>query len=67
MAAWIGHVALADGPAALGAVMMFAAGGITYLIFEDIAPQVRLERTWLPPLGAILGFALGLGGHLLAQ
>ena len=29
---------------AFGAVMLFAAGGILYLTFQDIAPQSRLER-----------------------
>ena len=45
--------------------MLFASGGILYLIFEDIAPQARLERRWSPPLGAVAGFVLGLVGHLL--
>ena len=50
---------------AVGAVMMLSAGGIMYLMFQDIAPQVPLENTMLPRLGAVLGFALGLAGHLL--
>ena len=50
---------------AIGAVMMVASGGIVYLMFQDIAPQVPLENTMLPPLGAVLGFALGLAGHLM--
>lgn len=48
----------------LGAVMLFSAGGILYLLFEDVAPQVPLENVWAPPFGAIAGFALGLAGHL---
>ena len=40
--------------------MLFAAGGILYLTFQDIAPQSRLERRWRPPLGAVLGFALSV-------
>jgi ZIP family zinc transporter len=51
---------------ALGALMLVAAGGILYLIFQDIAPQARLRRHWAPPLGAVLGFALALAGNLLA-
>lgn len=50
---------------AVGAVMMIASGGILYLLFEDIAPQVPVENSMLPPMGAVLGFALGLAGHLL--
>ncbi|MEM9638021.1 MAG: hypothetical protein AAGA94_10280 [Pseudomonadota bacterium] len=48
-----------------GAVMMLASGGIIYLMFQDIAPEVPLENTMLPPFGAILGFGVGLAGHLL--
>ena len=51
---------LAGHDAVLGAVLVFAAGGILYLTFQDIAPQARLERHWAPPLGAVLGFALAL-------
>ncbi len=50
----------------LGASMLFASGGILYLIFQDIAPQSHLSRHWAPPLGAVLGFSSGmLGNNLL--
>lgn len=49
----------------VGAVMMLASGGILYLMFQDIAPQVALENSWLPPFGAVLGFLLGLAGDLM--
>ncbi|TDL81966.1 divalent cation transporter [Palleronia sediminis] len=65
VAAVLGHVVLSDFDGVLGTVMLFAAGGILYLVFEDIAPQVRLERDFLPPLGAVGGFALGMAGHLI--
>ena len=61
----VGWFWLADQDAILGAIMLFAAGGILYLTLQDIAPQSRLERHWLPPLGAVLGFALALVGELL--
>ncbi len=67
LAAWFGFTFLQDAPATLGAVMMFAAGGILYLIFEDIAPQVRLEHHWAPPLGAVGGFMLGLLGYAILE
>jgi len=50
----------------LGAVMLFASGGILYLTFQDIAPQSRLRNHWFPPLGAVCGFGVGLLGKLLA-
>ena len=61
----IGWFWLADRDAVLGSIMLFAAGGILYLTFQDIAPQSRLERHWTPPLGAVLGFALALVSELV--
>lgn len=49
---------LTDRPAVLGIIMLFSAGGIMYLMFQDIAPQARLRRHWAPPLGAVIGFAI---------
>lgn len=40
-------------------------GGILYLVFQNIAPQARMRRHWTPPLGAVLGFAVGLLGEQL--
>ncbi|MFP4361034.1 MAG: ZIP family metal transporter [Alphaproteobacteria bacterium] len=65
LAAALGVAFLADAPAVLGAVMLAAAGGILYLTFQDIAPQAKLERDWAPPLGAVLGFLVGMLGHEL--
>jgi ZIP family zinc transporter len=64
LAALFGLWVLSDMPAILGTIMLFSSGGILYLLFEDVAPQVPLDRKWGPPLGAVLGFMLGLGGHL---
>ena len=61
----VGWFWLVDHDAVLGAIMLFAAGGILYLTFQDIAPQARLEQHWAPPLGAVLGFALALLGSLV--
>ncbi|AOE49179.1 ZIP family metal transporter [Kangiella sediminilitoris] len=61
----IGYYWLADLSTAVGAIMIFAAGGILYLTFQDIAPQAKLENHWAPPLGAVAGFLLGLVGQLI--
>ncbi|MDZ7804981.1 hypothetical protein [Thiohalophilus sp.] len=61
----LGWVFLTDYPMLLGGIMLFAAGGILYLIFQDIAPQSRLNRHWAPPLGAVIGFSVALLGKLL--
>ncbi|WP_299403476.1 hypothetical protein [uncultured Roseobacter sp.] len=65
LAACIGLLLPATYDPVIGAVMMLASGGIIYLMFQDIAPEVPLENTMLPPLGAILGFSVGLAGHML--
>ena len=49
----------------LGALMTFCGGGILYLVFNDIAPQAKLEQHWLPSFGAIIGFVIGMIGMAL--
>ncbi|MFH1311719.1 MAG: divalent cation transporter [Candidatus Eisenbacteria bacterium] len=65
LAGLIGLHWLASYPTALHATMLFAAGGILYLTFQDIAPQAKLERHWAPAIGAVAGFLFGLVGQLL--
>ena len=59
----IGYVYFSQNTVLLGATMLFASGGILYLIFQDIAPQSRMRRHWAPPLGAVLGFCVGMLGN----
>jgi ZIP family zinc transporter len=61
--ALIGWLYLSDDVMFLGAVMLFSSGGILYLIFQDIAPQSHMRRHWAPPLGAVLGFCVGMLGN----
>lgn len=63
VAGLLGYFFLSDRPVILGAVMLVSSGGILYLIFQDIAPQSRLDRHWGPPLGAVAGFCLALFSH----
>jgi zinc transporter ZupT len=51
-------------PQIIFAIMLFAAGGILYVIFQDIAPQSKLKKHWAPPLGAVAGFLLGVLGKV---
>ncbi|MEM6621275.1 MAG: divalent cation transporter [Pseudomonadota bacterium] len=62
-AALVGYFVLQPMPEVLGAIMLFAAGGILYLIVQDIVPQAPMEKTWAPPLGAVAGFGLGMLGQ----
>ncbi len=43
----LGYFLLSDAPpSVVSGIMLFAAGGgILYIIFQDIAPQVRLKNT----------------------
>lgn len=63
--AFLGFAVLSDHPPLVGAIMIFASGGIIYLMFQDIAPQAVLKHHWGPALGAVLGFLVGLAGQLV--
>lgn len=65
LAGLLGWAVAAEFPALVGATMLFAAGGILYLIFQDIAPQSRLERHWAPTLGAVFGFCFAMLADML--
>ncbi|MBO9477600.1 divalent cation transporter [Shimia sp. R11_0] len=65
LCAGIGFAVLSDDPEILGGIMIFAAGGILYLVFQDIAPEAHEPGLYAPALGAVAGFALGLAGDML--
>jgi ZIP family zinc transporter len=62
LAAAAGYLFLEDFPAVTATLMTFAGGGILYLVFQDIAPQAKLQRHWIPALGAVIGFLFGVMG-----
>lgn len=62
MSAFIGKTLLADHAKLTDSILLFAAGGILYLIFQDIAPQSKIKNHWEPALGASLGFLVGMIG-----
>ncbi|EPR69643.1 putative divalent heavy-metal cations transporter [Cyclobacterium qasimii M12-11B] len=43
--------------------MVFASGGILYLLIQDIIPKSKLKNNYLSSLGAILGFLVGIIGE----
>jgi len=65
LATYIGLTYLADSPQVIAIIMTFAGGGILYLMFQEIAPKVVLEKAWLPPMGALTGFFVGVLGMIL--
>ncbi|WP_206021079.1 ZIP family metal transporter [Antarcticimicrobium luteum] len=65
LCALLGMWFLVEMDAVLGAIMIFSAGGILYLLFQDVAPAARTRDSSAPALGAVLGFGLGLAGALV--
>ncbi len=65
VAGLIGYFLLQDHQGIVGGIMLAAGGGILYLVFQDIAPRVRMKRHWAPALGATLGFIVGMVGERL--
>lgn len=64
LAAGLGYLFLSNHHQLVSGIMLFAAGGILYLIFQDIAKQSTLKKHWAPPLGAVAGFLLGIIGKV---
>ncbi|MDN7124554.1 ZIP family metal transporter [Pseudidiomarina terrestris] len=65
IAALAGYYWLGDFLQTTAVIMAAASGGILYLIFQDIAPESTMRRHWTPPLGAVIGFVVGMVGHQL--
>lgn len=65
LAALLGYILLQGHPQVTAGMMTFAAGGILYLVFQVIAPLSKMQRHWAPPLGAVMGFVVGMIGAKL--
>jgi len=65
LAGWIGYSHLSHYPRVVGFIMLFAASGILYLTFQDLAPQSKSTNQRAPAIGAVLGFLLGVVGQAL--
>lgn len=63
----LGYYFLAAYPQVLGAIMLFASGGILYCVLQDVAPQIPMKNHWLPPLGGIIGFLIGVIGLMVGH
>lgn len=61
-AAVAGYLLLAGHQQPVASLMVFSAGAILYLVFQDIAPMSKLRNHWTPATGATLGFMLGMIG-----
>ena len=63
LAAVSGYLLLSNMPQLTASLMLFSSGGILYLIFQDIAPMSKLQKSWLPALGVSFGFLVGMIGQ----
>ncbi|WP_149036413.1 ZIP family metal transporter [Aurantiacibacter atlanticus] len=62
VAALLGYSFFAMQSTVLGTIMTFCAGGIIYLVFDDVAPEAHGNGEWAPAFGAVVGFAVALIG-----
>lgn len=61
--AMIGHFFLSGSPDITAHLMVFASGGILYLLFQDIAPESSMKHHRWGTIGACLGFMVGMIGE----
>jgi len=61
----LGNFFLSDKTIITQGFMLFSAGGIIYLIFQNIAPLSKIKKHWEPALGAVFGFLVGMIGTKL--
>jgi ZIP family zinc transporter len=62
-AAVAGYSFLSGHQQLVACLMVFSAGAILYIVFQDIAPMAKLRNHWTPATGAALGFLLGMIGE----
>jgi len=61
--ALIGHFFLQNSPNTTAHMMVFASGGILYLLFQDIAPESKMKNHQWGAIGAAVGFMVGMIGE----
>ncbi|GJQ60748.1 MAG: divalent cation transporter [Candidatus Scalindua sp. AMX11] len=64
-AAISGFFLLSNMPQLTASMMLISSGGILYLIFQDIAPLSKVQKSWFPALGVNIGFLVGMIGQKL--
>lgn len=63
IAALLGEYFLSSHVKTVAVIMLYAGGGILYLIFQDIAPLSKRKNDWIPATGASIGFLIGMIGE----
>lgn len=64
-AALIGYFFLRNMSNIIAELMVFSGGGIIFLMFQDIAPLSKMKNSWIPAVGASIGFLVGIIGQKL--
>ncbi|ADG93788.1 ZIP family metal transporter [Arcobacter nitrofigilis DSM 7299] len=59
----LGYVFLDDKILITSSLMLFSAGGIMYIIFQDIAPLLEYKKRKLIAIGVNFGFIIGMLGE----
>jgi len=62
IAAILGYSFLSENDNFISALMLFSAGGILYLVFQDIAPMIKYGSHRVPAFSATIGFMIGVIG-----
>ncbi|MFA5942996.1 MAG: divalent cation transporter [Candidatus Thermoplasmatota archaeon] len=65
LVAAVGYLWLGGHPAFVAGLFLVAAGGILYILVQDIAPLAHRDGHWAPALGAVFGFAVGITAKVL--
>ena len=65
ISALVGHFLLRPHPDLTAHLMVFASGGILYLLIQDIIPESKLDSNYMTSLGATLGFLIGIAGEMI--
>ena len=65
LAVGLGFVFLSNQPIVTGLIMMAAAGGILFLMFQSITIKAHMKNRQAPSLAALFGFATGMVGQML--
>lgn len=61
----LGYFYLSDLPQVTSSLMIFSAGGIMYIIFQDIAPLLQFKKSKSIAIGVNFGFIVGMLGEAL--
>ena len=63
----VGYLLLTDYPEITAVIMLAAAGGILFIMFQDIAPKAHLKNRTAPSVAAVAGFGLALLGTMIVS